>query len=347
MIDTSVVCPGCGKTFELTQALHKELENSVKLDLQKQFNEELAQKDKKIDDLRSVELDLVRKQRQLLDEKKEMEITIEKRLLQERGQIEEAAGKRIAETYRMQMAEKDKAINDLKTSLSDAQRKASQTSQQLQGEVLELDLEQLLKENFRDDDIESVGKGVLGADIRQIVKTPKGTSCGTILWESKRTKAWDQKWVTKLKQDTLRDKADLCAIVSEVLPSDVTHVGQIEGVHVCTPPLILPLSTLLRKILIDVARQKYFNDQKQDKAGIIYSYITGSEFSQQVESLIAVYMQMQDGLNTERRAFEKIWKQREAQIQGLLSGVGGIYGYLQGVAGSALPPVSGLELPEP
>lgn len=346
-MDTTIVCPDCGHTFELTDALKKDLEVRLKHDLQKQFQLELAEKNKKIDELRFAELDLLKKQRSLLDEKKELELTVEKRLIQERSHIEELASKRVSETYRLQMAEKDKAINDLKTSLSEAQRKASQTSQQLQGEVQELDLENLLRNNFRDDEISPVGKGVSGADIRQIVKTSKGTICGTILWESKRTKAWSDSWIGKLKEDSLRDKADLCAVVSEVLPDSISQIGQVEGVHVCLPPFVLPLGALLRKILIDVARQKFFNTQSRDKAGVIYGYITSTEFSQQVESLISVYTEMQQGLDHERVAFERIWKQREAQIKRLLSGVGGIYGYLQGIAGPALPVVSGLELPEP
>jgi hypothetical protein len=345
-MDTTIVCPHCNQAFELTEAFKKDMESRFIQDKQKIFKEELALKDKKIEVMRSQELELLKKQRFLEDKQKDLEIDIQKRLLQERPIIEEAASKRAAETYRMQMAEKDKAITDLKNSLTEAQRKANQTSQQLQGEVQELDLEQLLRSNFRDDQIEPVGKGALGADIRQTVKTSKGTVCGIILWESKRTKAWSDSWISKLKEDTLRDKADLSAIVSEVVPTTVGQIGQIDGVHICLPSFILPLSALLRKILIDVARQKYFSGQRQDKAGVIYSYITSSEFSQQVESLISVYTEMQEELTKERTAFERIWKQRESQIQRLLSGVGGIYGYLQGVAGSALPPVSGLELPE-
>jgi hypothetical protein len=342
-----IVCPHCGQPIELTEAFRSEVEEGIKAQLEKQWQSQLAQKDQKIKTMVDQEIKL-REEKRLLEEKeKDIDLVISRKVDEQRKQTEEATLKRAVESFHLKEAEKDKIISDLKTALEDAQRKATQSSQQLQGEVLELDLEKILQDTFRDDDIQAIGKGVLGADIRQIVKTPRGTVCGTILWESKRTKAWGGDWVPKLKQDMLRDKADLAAIVSEVLPENYDLLGQLEGIHLCSPRTVIPLTFLLRKILIDVMRQKKVAEGQQDKAGRLYTYVTSNEFRQQMESIVEVYTEMQDQLNQERTAYQKMWKRREAQIVRLLDGVGGIYGYLQGVAGPSLAPVHGLELPEP
>jgi hypothetical protein len=195
------------------------------------------------------------------------------------------------------------------------------------------------------DSIEPIGKGVLGADIRQVVKSPGGKTCGSILWESKRTKAWSDGWITKLKDDMRNDKANIPAIVSETLPEEAkTGMGLKDGVWVCSPKLFTPLAMLLRKSLIDAAYQKFVSDNRQTKAEQIYGYVTSHEFAQQVESMVEVYTSMLEQITKERVAFEKSWKLRESQVHRLLSGVSGIYGQIQGAAGPALPPIKNLEL---
>jgi hypothetical protein len=229
--------------------------------------------------------------------------------------------------------------------LEDANKKATQGSQQLQGEVQELDLEVTLRESIVTDIIESVGKGVMGADIRQIVKTQRGNTCGTILWESKRTKAWSDGWVTKLKEDRLRDKANAAAIVSEVLPEEIKNgMGLKDGIWVCHPKLVIPLALLLHKAIEDAARQKFVSDRRQTDAERIYAVVTGHEFVQQVESMMETYNEMLTQIERERVAFEKFWKLRESQVKHLKSGVSGIVGELQEAAGPALPPIKSLEL---
>ncbi|MCX6793568.1 MAG: DUF2130 domain-containing protein [Candidatus Gottesmanbacteria bacterium] len=290
----------------------------------------------------------IRKQKNLLDEdKRTFELDKQRQLDSEREKIRKAAEETILESHRLKEKEKDKMIDDLKKSLEDAQRKATQGSQQLQGEVAELDLEETLRSTFPSDSIEPIGKGVLGADIRQVVKSPGGKTCGTILWESKRTKAWSDGWITKLKEDMRNDKANIPAIISEELPEEAkTGMGLKDGVWVCCPKLFIPLAMLLRKSLIDAAYQKFVSDNRLSKAEQIYSYVTSHEFAQQVESMVEVYTDMLSQVNRERVAFEKSWKLREAQVRRLLTGVSGIYGQIQGAAGPALPPIKSLELGE-
>lgn len=312
-MDTSIKCPKCGEVFEITDVLLPQVETAQKIELEaRKLKNELNDK------LRSLELD---KQRQLDIEKEKW-----------------------FESQKYRFKEYEKVIEDLKKSSEDAIRKASQGSQQLQGEVQELDLETEFKNNFSGDEFDPIGKGVLGADIRQVVKSPKGRTCGTILWESKRTKAWSDQWIFKLKEDTLKDKADLCAIVSETLPEFAKNgIGQFDGVWVCLPKLALVLAALLRKSLLDAARKEAIMERKQDASGHLYDYVTSNEFSQIVESMVQTYQNMLEQVNKERVAYERLWKQREMDAQKLLTGISGMYGSIGAIAPS-LPQIQILEL---
>jgi hypothetical protein len=250
------------------------------------------------------------------------------------------------ETQRQKDLEKDKQINDLKKLLEDAQRKANQGSQQTQGEVQELALEEQLRTTFADDIIEPVGKGVSGADIRHVVRTPRGTVCGTMLWESKQTKAWSEGWIGKLKADVRAEKADI-PVLATATYSDPNWSGIAlhDGVWVCSFRLAVPLALSLRKMLIEVGRQKAMSADRGNKADMIYNYITSQSFRQQIETLAEVYMEMQGQISKEKTAYEKLWKQREGQIHRLFQSTASIYGSIQGLAGAnAVPQITGLEL---
>ncbi len=341
----TITCPHCHKSFELTDALTHQIEEDLLAGEKKKYEKELVEMKQRLEKAEEAEL-TIRKQKNLLDEEKRtFELDKQRQLDSEREKIRKSAEETILEQQRLKEKEKDKMIDDLKKSLEDAQRKATQGSQQLQGEVQELDLEQTLRVTFSSDSVEPIGKGVLGADIRQVVKSPGGKTCGSILWESKRTKAWSDSWIAKLKEDMRNDKANIPAIVSETLPEEAkTGMGLKDGVWVCSPKLFIPLAMLLRKSLIDAAYQKFVSDNRQTKAEQIYGYVTSHEFAQQVESMVEVYTSMLEQITRERVAFEKSWKLREAQVHRLLSGVSGIYGQIQGAAGPALPPIKNLEL---
>jgi hypothetical protein len=344
-MQTTIICPHCKKPIELTQALSHEMKEQIIDEQNKKHEEELAEMKRKLDVAQEAELVIRKQKNQLDEEKRTFELDKQRQLDAEREKIRQKTAEEIMESQRLKDKEKDKVIDDLKKSLEDAQRKATQGSQQLQGEVQELDLEQLFQKEFPGDTIEPIGKGTVGADIRQIVRSPRGMDCGHILWESKRTKAWSDGWIAKLKEDLRSDKSHIPAIVSEVLPDEIKNgLGLKDGVWVASPRLAIPLAMLLRKTLLDVARQKIIVQNQQSKAETLYTYVTSHEFAQQVESMIETYREMADQITRERTAFEKNWKQREAQVNRLLTGVAGIYGSMQGIAGPALPPIKSLEL---
>jgi hypothetical protein len=367
-MNSQFTCPHCHKPIELTDALTQDLKLQMKASMEKEYQKELARvqeesgkkvqeemmllkermskKEQELERAQQEELKL-RKEKILLDEeRRSFELDKQRQLDKERESIRQKTLEEAAEKTRLKEKEKDLVIEQLKKSLDDAQRKASQGSQQLQGEVQELDLESLFIQSFPQDHIEPVGKGVLGADIRHVVKSPMGSVCGSILWESKRTKQWSDGWITKLKNDVLSDKANIPAIISEVLPEEIkSGIGLMDGVWIAEPKLAIPLAMLLRKSLLDVAKQKKITENQQTKAEDLYSYVTSHDFQHQVEAMIEIYKDMQGQIQKERVSFERSWKLREQQVTRLLSGVAGMYGSMQGIAGQALPSIKQLEFP--
>lgn len=274
------------------------------------------------------------------------ELEAQKKLTAEEAKIRDEAKKAADESYRLKLAEQEKKLADTQKMLEEAQRKATQGSQQLQGEIMELDLERALAEAFRDDRIEPVAKGVRGGDIRQLVRSSRGADCGVILWELKRTKHWVDGWIPKLKEDLRAAKANIPIIVSEVMPKQVeTDIGQLQGVWICKPSLAVVLSALLRKGLLDVGLQKALAQNRGDKADALYAFVTSHEFAHQIESMVETYSEMATQITKERIAYEKIWSQRQKQVERLLLGTASIYGSMQGHIGQAsMPRIKGLEL---
>jgi len=358
----TIKCPSCGEEIEITEALsqtvREDLEKEIRLKLEKKIKEESSEefkilqeelklKNAKLDESREAELKLRQDKLKLEDEKRSFELEKQRQLDEERNKIRQQTLLEASDSHRLKDMEKDKTISDLKNALEDMQRKANQGSQQLQGEVQELDLEDYLRTTFPQDEINPVGKGVRGADVSQTVKTTLGTICGVILWESKRTKAWVDDWATKLKDDLRSSQANIPVIVSTVLPKNIsTGFGFYEGVWVTEPKYIQPLVEILRKNLIDVAREKHNGKDRGTKADMIYSYLTSDAFVQQIQNIIEVHQSMQQEIQKEKAAFEKIWKERESQAQRILVSTAGIYGSIQGVAGHTLPSVKGLDLLE-
>ena len=214
----------------------------------------------------------------------------QKKLAAEEAKIRESAAKEADEKQRLNLAARDKTIADLQKALDEAQRKAAQGSQQLQGEVMELDFEKALADAFRDDDIEPVAKGIKGGDIRQVVRSPRGMQCGVMLWEIKRTKNWTPGWIPKLKEDLRAEKANIPIIITEAMPKDMDDdIGQVNGVWVCKPALAIILGTLLRKALLDAGRQKALAANRGSTAEALYNFVTSHEFIQQIEAMVETY----------------------------------------------------------
>ncbi|QQG47120.1 MAG: DUF2130 domain-containing protein [Candidatus Woesebacteria bacterium] len=358
----TIKCPHCGKIVEITEALRHEIKVEVDAEFEKQIREKvkeetsleienleksLKEKERKEDERRAIELKLREENRKLMEKDKDREIELQRKIDEERQKIEEEALKRASEEHRLKDLDKEKKISDMEKLIEELKRKAQQGSQQTQGEVLELDLEENLRSNYPQDDIEPVGKGVKGADIRQIVKSPKGNICGVILWESKRTKNWIDEWATKLKTDLRSEKADIPVIVTTSVPKSISNgLGFYEGVWVVKFELALVLAQLLRKNILDVARQKAVNAQKSDKASLLYDYVMGHEFRQQVEAVVEIFKEEQELIQKERTVFEKIWKAREARNKRLITSTASIYGGIQGLVGTSMPLVKGLEIEE-
>lgn len=359
-----IKCPHCGEEFEASVAINHEMREEVEKELKtkiekaveakfrsqnedalKQIQEELRFKTEKLEKSREESLKLHQEKLKLEDEKKTFELDKQRQLNEEREKIRQQTLLEASDAHRMKDLEKEKMINDLKRSLEDAQLKASQSSQQLQGEVQELDMEEYLRVAFPHDEINPVGKGVRGADISQVVRTSLGTPCGVILWESKRTKAWVDDWAAKLKDNLRASKANIPVIITTALPKEIkSGFGFFQGVWVAEPKYVQPLAEILRKNLIDVAREKHNGQDRGTKADMIYTYLTSDSFVQQIQSIIEVHQNMQIQIQKERIAFEKIWKEREAQAQRIITSTAGIYGSIQGVAGQSLPSVKGLDL---
>ena len=245
---------------------------------------------------------------------------------------------------KLKVMEKEQTITSMQKQIEDLKRRAEQGSQQLQGEVQELELEALLRAKFPRDIIEPVPKGEHGGDILQRVVGPHGQSCGTILWESKRTKNWSDTWLPKLREDQRAAKAEIAVIVSQTLPKDVDSFDLIEGVWVTHPRASLPVAMTLRQTLIEVAATRKTTEGQQTKTEMVYEYLTGPRFRQRVQAIVEAFSSMQEDLDKERKVITKQWAKRDEQINRVMQATVGMYGDLQGIAGKTLQEIEGLEL---
>lgn len=309
------------------------------------LKQQLEEKTKRLEETQQQELELRKRQREIEEREKAFELETTRRMDSERQQIRETVSREFEESHRLKNAEKDKQLADMKIQIEDLKRKADQASQKTQGEVLELELEQLLRDEFCFDEFESIASGIKGADILQTVKTQAGRVCGKILWETKRTKNWSDGWVQKLKDDQRAAKADLAVIVSEVLPQGFHHFRQIETIWVTDIPSAISLALALRTLLIQVARTKEIQTGKEEKKEIVYSYLTGPEFRNRVQAIMEAFIGMRQDLDTEKRSMEKYWARREKQIEKIILNIAGMHGDLEGITGIPLPTIKMLELP--
>ncbi len=251
------------------------------------------------------------------------------------------------ERHRLKDAEKDKQMNDMKRTIDELQRKSEQGSQQTQGEVLELDLEEQLSEAFRTDTIEPVGKGKPGGDIIQTVNTKQGQNAGVILWELKNTKAWNDSWLEKVRADQRRIGAELAVIVSETLPRGLRRIGLIDGVWVCDWTCAIGLASALRNGILEVGVARAANQDRGSKMEHLYQYLSGTSFRQTIAAIVESFRTLQEDLEGEKRAMQRIWANRRKQLERVITSTAAMYGDLQGIIGSqALPAVQQLELPE-
>ena len=366
---TEIKCPNCGHQFELNESLKSEVEKELRgkmmdwqkkkeeefekqklslvTDTLKKANEETAAKlrsleeeatlkTKQVQDLQKKELDLLRDKNALEEKQKNLEVEIEKRFLEKRKEIEDGAIKREQEIfdlktkeYKLQMEQQQKLIEELK-------RKSEQGSMQLQGESQELLLEEILNEHFPFDVIEEVGKGVEGADCIQLIRNSSGMVCGKIIYESKRTKAWSNGWIDKLKADKRNSGSDVAILVSQVFPKDMDKFGEKDGVWVCNFNEVSSVAYLLRSGIIKIFDAQKAQEGKGDKMQMLYNYLTGNEFRGQMEAIVEGFMSMKHSISKERVQMEKLWKEREKQLEKVLLSTSGMYGSVKGIAGASV-----------
>lgn len=306
--------------------------------------EVLKDRDTKLEVAQKAQADILRKERELADQKRELDLTLEKRLQEGQATIMAKAKQDAANELGLKVQEKELTIQSMQKQIEELRRRAEQGSQQLQGEVQELELETMLRTSFPHDTILPVAKGEFGGDALQQVNTPFGVGCGQILWESKRTKNWSDGWLAKLRDDQRAAKAEVAIIITQVLPKEIESFGQVNGVWVTSPLYAVPLAVTLRHTLMEVTAVRKTGEGQQSKMEILYQYLTGPRFRHRVEAIVEKFTDMQADLDKERKTMTKLWARREEQIRGVIDSTAGMYGDMQGIAGRALKEIDGLEL---
>ena len=306
-------------------------------------DERLSELTKMLTSAREQELELRKQQRQLETEKEMLKLEVVRQVDAERQQLIQSAKEQFDQEHQFKQAEKDKTIADLAAKLKEMQRKVEQGSQQLQGEVQELALEEMLSATFPFDEIDPVGKGVNGGDAMQVVINGNAQVCGRVLWESKRTKRWGADWLAKARDDARESRSDCVVIVSEALPEGVQSFAFVEGVWVSSWAAAKSLATALRHGLIEVTKARTAIHGQNAKQELVYNYLAGSEFQRRVAGIAEAFITMQSDLEGEKRAYKKQWSKREKQLERAITNTASLYGDLQGIIGASLPMIKGLE----
>lgn len=329
---------------KLQEELQQSIRKSVALDFENQL--QILQKnaidtEEKLKDARKKELEFLQKEQALKIKEEELQLTVQRQLIEEREKLKEQLQKEETERqglkdqeYQLRLKELEKQLDDQKKLAEEMRRKSEQGSMQLQGEVQELMLEELLQATFPFDKIEEVGKGVRGADCIQVVRNQFGTETGKIIYESKRTKDFSSDWIEKLKSDMRTLGADVAVIVTQAFPKDMDRFGEKEGVYICSFAEVKSVSLVLRNAILKVYDAKKSQDNKGDKMVMLYDYLIGSEFSEQWKAIREGFMSMKLSIQRERDAMEKLWKAREKQLEKVLLNAAHIKGSIEGIAGT-------------
>jgi len=328
---------------ELTKQIQEQTSKAASQELEA-LQQALQSKDAAMDEARTRELALLQEKAALEEKRKDMELDYQRKLTEERQQLEKQLIEKYASEADLKLKERDKQIEDLRKSLSEAKRKSEQGSMETQGEALELDLEANLSSHFPHDGIAPVPKGIRGADIIQTVHNEVMVECGSLIWETKNTKAWNNAWIDKLKDDQRSIGANLAILVSTELPEGITTFGQLDGVWVTSVAACIPLAMTLRQQLVQVTFARSASEGKSEKMEMVYEYLSGDAFRHKVEAIVETFVGMQEQLNKEKRAYARLWKEREKQIERIIENTAGMYGDVRGLIGSAVPEIQALTL---
>ncbi|GAA9985851.1 DUF2130 domain-containing protein [Helicobacter pylori] len=308
------------------------------------LQKELDEKSKQVQELHQKEAEIERLKRENNEAESRLKAENEKKLNEKLETEREKIEKALHEKNELKFKQQEEQLEMLRNELKNAQRKAELSSQQFQGEVQELAIEEFLRQKFPLDNIEEIKKGQRGGDCIQVVHTREFQNCGKIYYESKRTKEFQKAWIEKLKSDMREIGADVGVIVSEALPKEMDRMGLFEGVWVCSFEEFKGLSAVLREGVIQVGLAKKSQENKGDKMDLLYHYLTSSEFFMQVSAIIEGFEQLRADLEREKRAMNKIWKSREKQIDKVFEGTINMYGSIKGIMGNVIGQVKALEL---
>jgi hypothetical protein len=309
-----------------------------------ELQEDLRAKDGKLAQAQKAHAEIMRRSRELDDARRELDLSVERRVEESLVTVREQARSEIEDRFKVAVTEREIQIVGMRRQIEDLRRSAEQSSQQLQGEALEAELESSLRYRFPADLFEPVAKGSFGGDLIQRVLNSAGQVSGTILWECKRTKAWSDRWLKKARADQRAASADMALIVSNILPNGVQNFDLIENVWVTQLRFSLPLATALRQSLIEAAEGRRATEGHRGKVELVYKYLTGVQFKQRIQGIVEHFADMRQDLDRERVATMRIWAKREAQLRAVLDGSAGLYGDIQGIVGGAMAEISQLDL---
>ncbi len=291
------------------------------------------------------ELELLKRENELKFNQEQLKIKLEKELLEKAQAIEEAAAKRKDQEFELVKKEYEKKLENQVNMINEMKRKAEQGSMQLQGEIQELEIESILGQTFIYDKIEEIKKGIRGADAIQTVINEYGQECGKIIFESKRTQNFGGDWIEKLKDDQRQVGAEIAVLVTQTMPKDMERFGEKDGVWICGFHEMKSLVYVLREILIKTRQVRSVQENRTDKMSLLYSFLTSNQFRQQIEAIVEGFTSLKEELDKEKRAMQRIWKEREVQIEKVIGNTIDMYGSIKGIAGNAISPIQYLELP--
>ncbi len=328
------------KAEQDARALVKRAETQAKANAEEMFakersvlTEELAAKNSQLAIFREQELALRRQKQELEDKHANFQVEFERKLDEERIRLSNQIGNREAERFALVEAEYKKKIDDAQKANEDLRRKLDQGSNQLQGEVLELELEHTLRSAFFHDRIDEVKKGQRGADVIQTVCTASGQECGKIIWEAKRAENWSEKWLQKLKDDQQEANADIAVLVTTAMPKGSSEAFcRMGDVWVVNPQVMRPVAETLRVILLESQRLKLVNTGRNEKMEQLYNYLASPQFAQRIRAMLESFVAMRTDLEAEKRAMQRIWAKRQSQIDRLTGSMTSIVGELQSIA---------------
>ena len=371
MSEPTITCPKCKHEIKLNESLaapfmekaQRDFESRILLVRQEEAEKakkaastDLTEREKELSELRDTlktrdvklaqaqkdQAEALRIKQEFEDAKRELDLNVQKQINERLATVREEARKEAENEQKLKVSEKDLLISQMQQKIEELRRRSEQGSQQSQGEVLELELESLLRNKFLTDIIEPVAKGVSGADVTHKVMGNTGEHCGTILWEFKRTKNWSEGWLEKLRDDRHKAKADVAIIASQSLPDTIKSFGIIDGIWVVHFNYIVPLASLLRRSLVELSAVRQSKVGQQTKTEMMYSYLTSNEFRLRVEAVVESFSNLKEDLDSEKKTILKQWAKREKEINKAIEAIVGMYGDMQGIAGKSLPEIKGL-----